>query len=100
MNRTQVDAIANAVLYEGYMLYPYRPSSVKNRQRFNFGVLYSKPYSDAQSGSDAWSLQTECLIEGASPVLDIKLRFLKLVDRSLRRGTDPEQDLSGTVDDA
>jgi len=97
MNTTQVDAIANAVLYEGYMLYPYRPSSVKNRQRFNFGVLYSKPYSDAQSGSDAWSLQTECLIEGSAPVLDIKLRFLKLVDRSLRRGTDPEQDLSGTL---
>ena len=40
MNTKSVDAIANAVLYEGYMLYPYRPSSVKNRQRFNFGVLY------------------------------------------------------------
>ena len=39
MNLEMVDKIAEAVLYEGYMLYPYRPSSVKNQQRWNFGVL-------------------------------------------------------------
>jgi hypothetical protein len=39
MNLAMVDKIAKAVLYEGYMLYPYRPSSVKNQQRWNFGVL-------------------------------------------------------------
>ena len=65
MNTKSIDAIANAVLYEGYMLYPYRPSSVKNRQRFNFGVLYPRSYSEAQAGSDAWSKQTECLVEGS-----------------------------------
>ena len=36
MNAALVDGIVKAVLYEGYMLYPYRPSAVKNRQRFNF----------------------------------------------------------------
>jgi len=51
MNTKSVDAIANAVLYEGYMLYPYRPSSVKNRQRFNFGVLY--PRAGCLSGCTA-----------------------------------------------
>ena len=66
MNTKSVDAIANAVLYEGYMLYPYRPSSVKNRQRFNFGVLYPRAYSEAQTGSDAWSMQTECLVDKAA----------------------------------
>ena len=35
MNTKAIDAIATAVLYEGYMLYPYRSSSVKNRQRFD-----------------------------------------------------------------
>ena len=50
MNTKMLDAIANAVLYEGYMLYPYRPSSAKNRQRFNFGVLYPRAYSEAQIG--------------------------------------------------
>ena len=39
MNLGAVEQIAKAVLYEGYMLYPYRPSSVKNQQRWNFGVL-------------------------------------------------------------
>jgi len=82
MNMKSIAAIANAVLYEGYMLYPYRPSSVKNRQRFNFGVLYPRTYSEAQGGSDAWSTQTECLVEGCSrTALEIKVRFLKLVAR-------------------
>ena len=68
------------------MLYPYRGSSVKNRQRFNFGVLYPKSYSEAQSGADACSLQTECLVEGAClSSLEVKVRFLMLVDRSVRQ---------------
>ena len=72
------------------MLYPYRPSSVKNRQRFNFGVLYPKTYSDAQSGSDAWSMQTECLVEGNSlSAVEVKVRFLKLISRSIRKLRDP-----------
>ncbi len=85
MNTKSIDAIANAVLYEGYMLYPYRPSSVKNRQRFNFGVLYPESYSEAQAGTDAYSMQSECLVEGACLTsLEVKVRFLKLVDRSVR----------------
>jgi hypothetical protein len=90
MKTSHIDAIANAVLYEGYMLYPYRPSSVKNRQRFNFGVLYPRAYSEAQTGSDAWSLQTECLIQGDSlSTLEVRVRFLKLVARSVRQFTEP-----------
>ena len=45
MNQALVDQIASAVLYEGYLLYPYRPS-VKNRQRWTFGGLYPRSYSD------------------------------------------------------
>jgi hypothetical protein len=83
MNTKASDAIAKAVLYEGYMLYPYRPSSVKNRQRFNFGVLYPRSYSEAQAGADAWSNQTECLVEGSLlTAIEIKVRFLKLAARA------------------
>jgi hypothetical protein len=83
MNTKSIDAITNAVLYEGYMLYPYRPSSVKNRQRFNFGVLYPRAYTEAQSGSDAWKNQTECLVEGSAlTAIEVKVRFLKLVARA------------------
>ncbi len=53
MNLSAVEKIANAVLYEGYILYPYRPSAVKNQQRFNFGVLYPRAYCELQSGAEA-----------------------------------------------
>jgi len=72
------------------MLYPYRPSSVKNRQRFNFGVLYPKSYSQAQLGSDAWSMRTECLVEGtAFAAIEVRVRFLKLVARLVRKLVEP-----------
>jgi len=86
MNLEKVEEIANAVLYEGYMLYPYRASSVKNRQRFNWGALAPKAYSDAQNGTEAWEMQTECLVTGdAKTELNIKLRFLHLTDREIGR---------------
>jgi hypothetical protein len=91
MNTKLIDAIAKAVLYEGYMLYPYRPSSVKNRQRFNFGVLYPRPYSEAQAGTDAWSMQTECLVHAAStPAIEVRVRFLKLVEHNERAFVEPK----------
>lgn len=83
MNLACVDQIAKAVLYEGYMLYPYRPSSVKNRQRWNFGVVHPRAYSEAQGGEDACSMRTECLVLGKSDsILEVKLRFLQLQTRT------------------
>jgi hydrogenase maturation protease len=94
MNLAAVDKIARAVLYEGYMLYPYRPSSVKNRQRWNFGVLSPQSYSDAQNGSDAWIMQTECLVEaGSLTALEVRVRFLQLVARSIGELTVPVAEL-------
>lgn len=94
MNLNTVDAIAKAVLYEGYMLYPYRPSSVKNQQRWNFGVLCPQSYSEAQQGSEAWTMQTECLIQGDSETtLDIRVRFLQLVARSVGELAQPVDEL-------
>ena len=94
MNLATVDAIAKAVLYEGYMLYPYRPSSVKNQQRWNFGVLCPRSYSEAQNGTEAWTMQTECLLEGNSgAALDIRVRFLQLVARSIGELAQPVPEL-------
>ena len=53
MNQPLVDQIVDAVLYEGYILYPYRPS-VKNRQRWTFGGLYPRDYCESQKTGDAW----------------------------------------------
>ncbi|HEY1754918.1 MAG TPA: hypothetical protein VGG72_05950 [Bryobacteraceae bacterium] len=82
MNCASVDRIVNALLYEGYILYPYRASSVKNHLRFNFGVVYPKSYAESQSGHDAWSMQTQCLASGnASASVEICVRFLRIVAR-------------------
>jgi hypothetical protein len=81
MNRALVDRITDAVLYEGYILYPYRPS-VKNRQRWTFGGLYPEAYCRAQGGTDAWSNQTECLVQGGpGTTLTATVRFLHLTAR-------------------
>jgi hydrogenase maturation protease len=94
MNLATVDKIAKAVLYEGYMLYPYRPSSVKNRRRWNFGVLCPLSYSEAQKGTEAWTMQTECLVEGSSLTgIEVRVRFLQLVTRSVGQLTTPANEL-------
>lgn len=83
MNPELVDKIARAVLYEGYILYPYRPSAIKNRQRWSFGVLYPEAWVVGQSGSDRSYLQMECLAIGSlHSKLQPTLRFLHLVSRA------------------
>lgn len=94
VNLDQVEKIAQAVLYEGYMLYPYRASAVKNQQRWNFGVLCPRAYSEAQNGSDAWMMQTECLLQAdTSTRLGVKIRFLQIVDRLIGRLRRPLHEL-------
>ena len=80
MNQALVNRIADAVLYEGYLLYPYRPS-VKNRQRWTFGGLYPEAWS-ARSSADASSSQTQCLVRASeATLLAVRVRFLHLVER-------------------
>src|SRR6186997_2216355 len=84
MNRELVDKIVNAVLYEGYILYPYRASSKKNqRERFTFGRIYPQEYSEAQNGREPSLMQTECLVRNEShdAALEIAVRFLQPVAR-------------------
>jgi hypothetical protein len=84
MNRELVDKIVNAVLYEGYILYPYRASSKKNqRERFTFGRIYPEEYSGAQNGREPCLMQTECLVRNEShdAVIEIIVRFLQPLAR-------------------
>ena len=91
---TLVEKIADAVLYEGYMLYPYRASSVKNQQRFNWGALAPQAYSDAQKGTEAWEMQTQCLIVGdRHTAVNIKVRFLQLTNREIGRIAGPSDEI-------
>ncbi|MGW2035893.1 hypothetical protein [Streptomyces sp. NPDC001811] len=84
----QLSAVADAVLYEGYLLYPYRRSSAKNRVRWQFGVLLPRnwveregPVTPGVSGSaDSWYQRTECLIRvrRAGAVVRVRVRYLQL----------------------
>jgi hypothetical protein len=70
-------AIADTILLEGYVLYPYRASAQKNQIRWQFGVLVP-PGHDEPAGN-----RTECLVElGERTELDLVLRFLQLQHRS------------------
>jgi hypothetical protein len=86
-------SVADAVLYEGYVLYPYRASSRKNQVRFQWGVLTPRAFSEAE-GSERWSMRTECLVEpGLAPRLSVRIRCLQAQHRSIEgrvhgQGTD------------
>ncbi|WP_329053069.1 hypothetical protein OG738_10010 [Amycolatopsis sp. NBC_01488] len=73
----QARAVGDAVLYEGYLLYPYRASAGKNRVRWQWGVLVPPSYASAEIGEYA-SARVECLLEPlAHTILHVKLRFLQ-----------------------
>ena len=82
MNLTAVRSIANAVLYEGYILYPYRASSQKNQSRWQWGVVMAPGYAAADP-SERSSTQAECVLEHTGqPVVRVILRFLQVQRRT------------------
>lgn len=79
---TRAKAIADAVLYEGYALYPYRASARKNRFRWQFGVAFPPDY--ARAAGEPASLGTLCFLEGdADTDLTVQARFLQLERRRI-----------------
>lgn len=89
MNSELVERIVHALLYEGSTLYPYRPSAIKNQQRWNFGVLTPKAFSDAHEGTEAWMMQTECLVRNPNHArLTVSIRFLHLLSRLVDQSAD------------
>ncbi len=85
MNSPLLEKIVNAVLYEGYILYPYRASSKKNRQRFTFGRVYPEEYSIAQKGIEPCTMQTEVLVRAQTTecALNVGVRFLHPMAREV-----------------
>ena len=80
-------AIADAVLYEGYALYPYRASARKNRYRWQFGVVFPPGYA-LQAIGEHWALQVECIVAGQPTAqLCLVARFLQLETRQVEAHT-------------
>lgn len=81
-------AVADAVLYEGYLLYPYRASAQKNQARWQFGILGPKGAAEDGSGEEP-SMSADCLLNpGAQAGLEIHLRFLQLQTRTAEKADD------------
>lgn len=77
-------AVANAVLYEGYILFPYTASANKNRLRWQFGVVVPEAYA-AQGTGETAVMQTEILLScGAETRLSVRVRFLQVETRCVQ----------------
>jgi hypothetical protein len=75
--------VADAVLYEGYLLYPYRASAAKNQARWQFGVLMPRLWSEA-GPDEPWSTQTECLLEPEdATTVRVLVRFLHVQSKTV-----------------
>jgi hypothetical protein len=82
-------AVADTVLLEGYVLYPYRASAAKNRLRWQFGVL--TPFSYAQAHGEHNGTRTECLIDPRDDdQVQIEVRFLRVVRRTVESASGPD----------
>jgi hypothetical protein len=89
MNLDTACAVADAVLYEGYVLYPYRASAQKNRSRWQFGVVMPAGYAALDPSESAVS-QTECLLEYTGhTTVKLLLRFLQVQQRSVQAWHQP-----------
>jgi hypothetical protein len=77
---------ADAVLYEGYLLYPYRSTAAKNQVRWQFGVL-GPPGAAAAGLGEEPELAVECLVrpDGDAAEVTVHLRFLQLQRRQAQR---------------
>ncbi len=98
---TQTDpvrAIADAVLYEGFLLYPYTGSALKNQLPWQFGVLMPKGYSDA---SEPTSMQTQMVAfaHGDAPRVQVTARFLQVGDKPIEREVSLAADLAAGSSD-
>ena len=81
----EIAKIADAVLYEGYVLWPYSRSATKNQRRWTFGGVYPDAHTERHP-DDACVMQTECLVQaGGDCRLDVRVRFLHVVARQVAR---------------
>jgi hypothetical protein len=75
--------VADAVLYEGYLLYPYRASAAKNQARWQFGVLMPRRWSE-DGPDEPWSTRTECLLEPEDETtVRVLVRFLHVQSKTV-----------------
>ena len=78
----QARAVADAVLYEGYVLYPYRASAPKNQVRWQWGVLMPPDAVEQDDSERAWC-RTAVVVDGEARAVRATVRFLHVQHRSV-----------------
>jgi hypothetical protein len=68
------DQLVDALLYEGYALYPYTPGATKNATPTPFGIVYPPSHADGRFRFD--HIQLDCLLAEPGPV-SCEVRFLE-----------------------
>ena len=109
MNFDAARSVADTLLYEGYVLYPYRASAKKNQVRFQFGVVAPRVYAEAvgtedkpavvSGAAEPWRTRTEVLVDpGDDADVHVVLRFLQLQARTVERATADGYEVVGELD--
>jgi hypothetical protein len=81
MSLADARRVADAVLYEGYVLFPYRAKSIKSQIRWQFGVVAPRSVAELDPG-ERWWMQTDVLVDDSKEsFIDVKLRFLRVQSR-------------------
>ena len=80
-------AVADAVMYEGFLLFPYGKNALKNRMPFQFGVIMPQGYGDASEGA---TLHSEFVVVNPSiprrlDTIDGVVRFLQIAQEPIER---------------
>lgn len=95
MTQSVVDRIVGATLYEGYILYPYRPTSVKNQVRWTFGGVFPRAYAEQSGGTERSAVTTECLLRADDNArVAVTARFLHPVTRTVLQLSEPVSEFS------
>ncbi|MFF0519732.1 hypothetical protein ACFYTC_13580 [Actinomadura nitritigenes] len=87
-----VRAIADTVLYEGHLLWPYRASAARTGKRWTIGGVL--PKDEAERSGGRWTVSAEFLLEdGPETTVEVTLRFLHAVHRQMMDGDAPVHEL-------
>src|SRR4029078_649503 len=77
-SKSILEDLTHTLLYEGYALYPYHRSAIKNQKPVPFGVVFPGDYNTCNVHAHS-KLQTQCIVTGSKdPLVNISVRFLHL----------------------
>jgi hypothetical protein len=72
-----LEELIDALLYEGYALYPYTPGATKNATPTPFGILYPPAYAESHPTTFDHLRMDAALAPGADATLQAEVRFLQ-----------------------